>query len=402
MWKTKDKLLRNTGFNPGSGVANTSVTGLLTTTDTVESSEMTLDNVELALGRFQGVQNSVLRWVLWLLPWVIMILVIVIFIKYDHRAPGTIMYITGMIAAALSLFTFQFLMELIPETLSAMWNRKIMVDQPGMVLVNAKMTEDVFNPDNNASGSSRLENQYLEYIGGLEKWMNHPWQWVVGLAFSLLVFTWDYSLKIEFFIAFIIGLMAWRMAVASVNIWQLEKKFYLEPQLGHDDECGGLEPLGNLCLWNALIVTIPGIFLGGWILVKFISGQGTDYSSLSEYYTPKFYRLLLIPVAFAIVSFFLPLWGVHQTMVTWKARTQKQLDRLGYNINYLDSVLLNRADKLEPQESENMSKKLELMREIYQKNRSIPEWPFNTKIVIKFATSQAVAVLGLIEQSMFK
>ncbi len=89
-------------------------------------------------------------------------------------------------------------------------------------------------------------------------------------------------------------------------------------------------------------------------------------------------------------------------MVTWRAKIQRQLDRLGYNINYLDSELLNRADKLEPQESESMSKKLELMREIYQKNRHIPEWPFNTKIMIKFATSQAVAILGLIEQSIFK
>ncbi len=398
----KDKLLRNTGFNPKLGVINPSVTGLLTTSNPVESSEMAHDNVAQALDSFQGVRNRVLRWVLRLLPWVILLLVIVIFIKYDHRAPGTVMYITGMVAAALSLFAFQLLMGLIPETLSALWNRRIIVNQPEMVLVDAKITEEVFNPDNNGSDSSQLENQYLEYISGLEKSMNHPAHWLTGLAFSLLVFTWDYSSKIEFFIAFIIGLMAWRMVVASVKIWQLERTFYLEPQLGHADGCGGLEPLGNLCLWNALIVTIPGIFLGGWILIKFISGPGTDYYLLSAAYTPLFYKLLTIPVVFAVFSFFLPLWGVHQTMVTWRAKIQRQLDRLGYNINYLDSELLNKADKLEPQESENMSKKLELMREIYQKNRSIPEWPFNTKIIIKFATSQAVAILGLIEQSIFK
>lgn len=220
----------------------------------------------------------------------------------------------------------------------------------------------------------------------------------MGLFFALLVLTWDWSLVIEFFIAFIIGLMAWRMAITSIKIWQFGKKFFLKPQAEHDDGCGGLEPLGNLCLWNALIITIPGIFLGGWIIV----GQSAKYSLLPEAYTfmaksytPLFFKLLLIPLVFAIISFLLPLWSIHHAMVTSRAAKQRELDQLSYEINQLDSKLLSQVDKLDPQESEKMVKKLELMQQTYQKNRFIPIWPFNTRIIVKFITSQAVPLLGL-------
>jgi hypothetical protein len=179
----------------------------------------------------------------------------------------------------------------------------------------------------------------------------------MGLLFTLLVFTWDWSSVIEFFIAFVIGLMAWRMIVISYTIYRLGKKFCLKPQLEHDDGCGGLEPLGNLCLWNMLIVAIPGIFLGGWIIV----GQSAIYSLLSEsytllakYYTPLFFKLLMIPLAYAIISFVLPLWSVHHAMESSKEAKQRELDQLSYEIDQLEAKLLSQVDKLDPQESEKM------------------------------------------------
>ncbi len=335
-------------------------------------------------------QNSILLRLLWILACVILLLIAGIIIIYKLEA-GAVMYITGMAAAALSLFAFHHLMKLIPQTFSILWDRKIIAYKPPKV---SAATEANFH----LSDSSCLENDYADYIDNLKSWMNHPGQWVMGLLFALLVFSWDYSSVIEFFIAFIIGLMAWRMAITSIKIWQFGKKFCLMPQAEHDDGCGGLEPLGNLCLWNALIVTIPGIFLGGWIIV----GQSAKYSLLSEAYTflaksytPLFFKLLLIPLAFAIISFFLPLWSIHRAMLISQAAKKRELDQLSYEINQLDSKLLNQVDNLDPEESEKMVKKLELMQQVYQKNLYIPIWPFNTKIIVKFMTSQAVPVLGL-------
>jgi hypothetical protein len=54
----------------------------------------------------------------------ILVLTAGIIIFYNREA-GTVMYITGMTAAALSLFAFHHLMELLPQTFHALWNRKI-------------------------------------------------------------------------------------------------------------------------------------------------------------------------------------------------------------------------------------------------------------------------------------
>lgn len=371
---------------------------LLTTPDLAEVGPRTSNSVTHALEIFQGVQSRILRWVLWLLPYFISLIVIIILIYYNPTDnPGVVMYISGMVAAAVSLFAFHFLMKRIPETFGALWDRKIIVDRPTIVLFDANTTEEVINSINNSSNSAQLEEQYRKYINDLEKLMNCPGQWAMGVFFTLLVFTWDYSSVIEFFIAFIIGLMAWRMTIAAVKVWQLGRQFYLKPQLGHADGCGGLEPLGNLCLWNALIITIPGIFLGGWIILglDFI-GPNTQYFLLAKSYTPLFYKLLLIPISFAVISFFLPLFSVHQSMVTWQTGVRRQLDRLGYCIDRMECEFLNRADMLEPVEVERMTKNLELMQQIYQQNQHIPTWPFNIGIMAKFMTSQAVPILGVI------
>ncbi len=336
--------------------------------------------------------SSNLQWLLWTLPSSILLLIAGIVILYYFKADilmsiagtkkveGIVMYITGLTAAALSLFAFHHLMNLLPQTFRVLWNRKVIADR---------------TPEADPSG---LENRYAEYIEKLKNLMNHWGQWIMGLFFALLVFTWDWTLIMEFLIAFIIGLMAWRMLVISWNIWQLGNKFSLKPQAEHDDGCGGLEPLGNLCLWNMLIVAIPGIFLGGWIIV----GQSARYSLLPEsyivlaiLYTPLFFKLLMIPLAYAVVSFVLPLWSIHHAMEFSRTNKQRELDQLSYEIDQLEARLLNTVDKLDPQESEKMVKKLELMQQTHQKNRSIPVWPFNIRIVFKFITSLAVPLLGL-------
>ena len=374
---------------------------LLTTPDLAEVGPRTSDGVTQALETFQGIQSRILHWVLWLLPCFILSISIVIFILYPDPLdnPGVVMYISGMVAAALSLFAFQLLMKRIPETFSALWYRKIIVDKPTIVLFDANTTEEALSSINNSSNSAQIEieKQYLKYINDLEKLMNCPGQWVMGIFFALLVFTWDYSSVIEFFIAFIIGLMAWRMTIAAVKVWQLGRKFSLKPQLGHADGCGGLEPLGNLCLWNALIIIIPGIFLGGWIIIGLdFLGASTQYIFLAKSYTPLYSKLLLIPISFAVFSFFLPLLSVHQIMVIWKTEVRRQLDKLGYCIDQMECEILNRADKLEPKEVKMMTMNLELMQQICQKNQSIPTWPFNVGIMVKFMASQAVPVLGCI------
>ena len=316
------------------------------------------DGVTRTLETFQGIENQILRRFLLLLPWLILLIVVVNLQTYVSTdiPVGVVMWTTGMVAAALSLFALHVLMDRISETLVALWSRKIIVDKSAMFFVDVNMTKEDLNATNDSSISIQLEEKYRKYINDLEKLMNHPGQWAMGLFFSLLVFTWwlirdieIVQLILELFIAMIIGLMAWRMVIVSIKIWQLGNKFFLEPQLGHADKCGGLEPLGNLCLWNALIITIPAIYLGGWIILGIILDSYDLYDQYyfqAKIYAPIFSKLLLVLVPFAVTGFFLPLWSVHKIMVTWRAGVKRQLDHLSHYIHHLDREILNRSDLL--------------------------------------------------------
>lgn len=354
----------------------------------------TSDSVSQALETFQAVRSRAARWVLRLLPWIILSWVILVEIVISKASDP--MHISGMVAAALSLFASQFLMQRIPEILGTLWNRNLIASKPTTDLDGANPTEEVLNTTANPSKPAPVEDTYRTFIHDVEGLLNHPGQWLIGVFFALLVLTWAhyhwYELIGESFIGFIIGIMAWRMIVTGVQVWQLGKKFDLTPQSGHPDKCGGFEPLGNLCLWNALIVTIPAVFLWGWIIL----GPGTQYGN---FYTPQFSKLLLVPVAWAMLSFFLPLWSVHQIMIAKRAVVRQQLDQLSKSINHLAREMLAEADELEPEEGEKMAEKLELMRQIYQQNQHYPVWPFNLGIMVKFMTSQAVPILGLVSHA---
>jgi hypothetical protein len=224
----------------------------------------------------------------------------------------------------------------------------------------------------------------------------------MGISFVLLVYFgwlryeiesgaieghWGILYPAELFIGLVIGLMAWRMIITGVQIWRLGRKFDLHPQLGHPDGCGGLEPLGNLCLWNALILTIPGVFLGGWIALIPETTYDPEYITI-------FYKLLLVPILWAPISFFLPMLSVHRILVAKQTQIQLELDRLGQSIDQLSHQILSQADEMEPEECTKKTKKLEMMRQTYQEYKNYPVWPFNYQILKKFVLSQAVPVLS--------
>src|SRR5439155_24270185 len=59
-----------------------------------------------------------------------------------------------------------------------------------------------------------------------------------------------------------LGAFAWRMGVIGEYIFRLGREFNTVLQSGHPDRAGGTAPLGSLCFHNALIVSVPSIFLG--------------------------------------------------------------------------------------------------------------------------------------------
>lgn len=361
-----------------------------------EVGSKTSNGIAHALSNFQAIRNPALSWTLKVLPFAVLALAVGALNADDP------MFATGLAAAALSLFAFGSLMKRIPYTFRALWNRNIIAERTNAPSVE-KLADEI-SSETTKSPSASLEKGYSAFVLESQEILNKSAQWAMGLLFALIVFAWEPKRPMDFltghwdiiamvqiaehFIAFIIGLMAWRMLVIGILVWKLGKRFDLNPQLGHPDTCGGLEPLGTLCLWNALILALPGAFLGGWIIL----GPSTRYDDI---YTSLFYKLLLVPVSWAAISFFLPLWSVHEILLSKRETIRLQLDQLSRCIDKLTHRMLDHAHELEPEESEKTAKKLELMQQTYQQNKDYPVWPFNYEILKKLALSQTVQVLSL-------
>ena len=175
------------------------------------------------------------------------------------------------------------------------------------------------------------------------------------------------------------------MVITGFMIHKLGKNFDVAVQRGHPDGCGGLASLGNLCLWNALVLSPGGIFYSA----RFF------FDNISSYEEFHYFSLLAI-LGVASISFFVPIWNIHKIMVAKRNLIQKQLDKLGQSINSLSRDLLEKSNQLHPKESEKMTKKLEGLHKIYKANQTIPVWPFNTQTLAKFITSQILPLLSLL------
>lgn len=319
-----------------------------------------------------------------------------------------VMYISGVLDAAAALYAFQILMQIAPKAFNRLYNRNIIALKPDVR--GAPPDADPVNDDS-------LVDAWGAFMEDFKKDMNHPvHQYVFGALFasiSLLILlyqlgggdlvvsfqtfidlytasdmTWRLRSLIEPLIGFVIGLMAWRMMNVGLHVWRLGRQFEFNIQSGHPDKCCGLEPLGDLCLWNALIVTIPATFLGFWII---IGPRFPDY----VYLKPLLLTLLPVPMLFALVSFIAPLFSLHQVMMGKRSEVVAQLDRLGQDIDLLERELMETPDKLTLKEREDKVKLLKIKREFYDEKKDIPVWPMNSSLLKKFITSQAIPALGL-------
>lgn len=318
------------------------------------------------------------------------------------RDPGELMFASGLVAAALSLFAFRVLIRRIRETFEELWHRGI-VEVAGEREGTGPLDRLPDPVAENAATSSMGREDFLQE---LDKRLNHPGQLPLAIAFALLPLIWlpfeDRTspeflviVLLELLSAYTIGLMAWRMVMTGLHVRRLGKRHRVIPQLEHPDQCGGLEPLGNLCLWNALIVSVGGMYLGGWIIIL---GPHTPFPGLASAYRTLFSWLLVIPVVVAAIGFFLPLWSVHQIMVQRRAELRQQLAVLGRNIDRLAMKALREADRAESEQFSEIAGRLNLMRDIYRRNQRMPVWPFNMTTLMKFVTAQALPVIGLITQ----
>lgn len=400
----------------------------------IDTGEVATSDTSPALDEFQGVNCSALRRIFYqLLPLGFMAGIILDGL-WQGFSMDVLVYATLIAAILLTLWFFKGMMEDIPIAMNLLWCRGILAE-------NCNSKESA--PEKDACQRASLK-EYKCFMEDFEKSLNNCWgQIIFAAVFAMallcrsayeislwlgedlshaLLFnaggletrfwaTYMYvnyyvisviSLKpmrfftgffVEPFIGIFLGLIAWRMLVTGLQISRLDRCFDLTPRLKDPDKCGGLEPLGNLCLHNAKIVGVWGLFLGLWIIL------GTSYQMYSLY-VPLFYKLLALPFSLALASFFLPLWGVHCAMLDKKNDLGVALDHIAGNIDALARKRLEAAQKIDKLETDNLqiSKWLaeqDVLQKIYEDSLNFAVWPFNYRIMLVFLTSQAVPLLGL-------
>ncbi len=382
---------------------------------------------ELSLGANsplpQGIRRPLLRWVFQALPWVLLASFLEdslarralenIGLNVFFLGTGTdIRFAIPELASALAIFVFLWLLRRLPETFATLWTRNCIA----LGKSNGKAVQRDSSSSPNIPDRALLRDQYVLFLQNVENALNHRASILFGIAVAGLLnlryltdcVTWNVLLKLitnpcaslldvvyQNGVGFVVGLMLWRLVVLAVKIAEIARRFELHVQFAHPDRCGGLEPLGNLCLLNALIISIYGIMIGLLLFIEIPLGSPHQLFFLS---------LLVVPVTLAPLVFILPLWNIHRVMREKKAGLRRSLDELGAEIDALAMRLVAQVDKVDPDESGKLIKKLESMQQIYRANQKIPTWPFNTTILAQLATAQLVPLLSLtgIADALFK
>jgi hypothetical protein len=196
------------------------------------------------------------------------------------------------------------------------------------------------------------------------------------------------------FIGFMIGLMAWRMAVVTYMIREIGKRFDLSIQFGNPDKCGGLEPLGNLCLWNSLVMSIPGLYITGSIIL--ITLILLSYFDLEQYFKSEMGislvegAIFIVPAFIIIFNFFISQWGIHKIML---ARREAEWQELSRQFDFVNLM----AKKIYQSDRQKRACELELLQKIYlnRKDHSYPTWPFSLSILVKFITGIPLVIVPI-------
>ena len=383
---------------------------------------------------FQGVKNNILRRILYLLMPCGLIAGIFLVGLWQGFNQALYAYATLIAAVILTIWFFKDMMEDIPLAMNILWSRGILAksrnsgeDFPLNQSSERAYREDFrgFMRDIERSLNSRtgqilfgalfsvtllcrsiydismwlgedLSQTLLFNSGGLDTclWAAYLYiNYYITAVLTLWPLRFLTGFILEPLIGLFLGLIAWRMLVTGWQISKMHKRFDLNPRLRDPDKCGGLEPLGNLCLHNAKIVGVWGAFLGLWIIL------GVNYN-INSFYVPLLTKLLVLPLILALASFFLPLWRVHSSMLEKKAELGTELDQIARIIDEISRKRLNSVCNPEQigSEGEHFSRwaaEQDQLQKIYEESLNFPVWPFNYQILVKFLTSQFVPILGL-------
>lgn len=162
----------------------------------------------------------------------------------------------------------------------------------------------------------------------------------------------------------------------------------IKARYGHPDKVAGLEPIGYYYFVQAMVASIPALFLSAWLLINAIR-PNPGYTAWQAAYL----GLLPIAIAFEILAFFVPVWLFHREMRDQKKLLLAVADTLSYDIAELKGKL---ADLQNMADYETGKARIAEMTGRFQDIETMPTWPVAVGVRRRFALSNLALIAPVI------
>jgi hypothetical protein len=337
------------------------------------------------------------------------VVVILVFNAWYTDTPVEALYVSGGIALLFYLLLSNELFDKFPQTIKILWQRKLLqqFSKNTLKAKNSLQKEPVLK----FLQETRLQiNSRLNLVFGFSGFFISLWLvWLLDQYWILKIP--DYAKSIPaplllglftravfIFTCFVSGIVAWQIFVVGKRIHDLGKQFRLDVKTNHPDGCGGLSPIGDLCLKLAYCIAPFLMLIGAWLIltntldiIGYLHMQSSYLGSLISTL-----QILLLPfIVLSFLIFFFPIISIHNSMKYTKSIYDIQLDAISQKIHFIEIELLTQADNLPNDRRVILEENIDFLKRSQNRFQSIPTYPFRISHLFRLTSSQIIPIIGV-------
>lgn len=365
--------------------------------------------VEWALDNFKIIKSKRLRYLFnSALVSTMTIVVFFIFNSWYTKAPVEAFYVSNGIVLILYLLLANELFEKFPQTIKTLWRRNLLrqFDENSLEIDTLPQEEPIlkFLQDTRTYIDSRKSifcgfaglfiSSWLVWLLD-QNWISNIPSYLVSMPAPLIL---TLFIRAAFVFAwFICGIVAWQIFSVGKTISALGRNFRLDIKINHPDGCGGLSPIGDLCLKLVYCVAPFLILIGAWLIfvntldISYLHMQSANLNSLISTL-----QILLLPfIVLSFLIFFFPIISIRNSMLHAKSLLDIQLDTISQKIHSIEMELLTQADSLPTDRRIILEENINFLKRSYGRFQLIPTWPFRFSHLFRLTSSQIIPFIGV-------
>jgi len=195
--------------------------------------------------------------------------------------------------------------------------------------------------------------------------------------------------------AYVVGGYLGRMVANGRVGWYLKSKgASVSVFPGHVDGAAGLKPVGDFCLYQAMVVAIPGVFLAVWAFVIPAWPEPLMRNRYIQWMHP-YMGLLALTLVIEVMAFLVPMWWFHREMREQKEHMLAQADELSSAIATIRTQL---AGSKTAEQRNELNEQLSFKTKQYWDIEHMPAWPVDASTIRKFTFRNAALILPLVAE----